>query len=275
VHGRDALAVVNAESGRLLFALNDAADDAGPRLRKAVGRELDDLLEGDLNTASPADIERKSRERVVTLATKEAGRWRDNQTDQLERGLAQVDARLAGDLRGRLEVLRHSAAELLDLDLAVPDPGGRLTRDSRFFFSTGEDAGQTELLTGMIRRSLPGEVGRRRARDHVRQVAAELVTRQVGRARADLQYRLAEATRKLVRVVEQRYADGTERMSSALRAAAELRQASDQEAARQLTYLDRREAELRQALSLLAPEGDGSHNGSGDEARRNRGAMPH
>jgi GTP-binding protein EngB required for normal cell division len=275
VHGRDALAVVNAESGRLLFALNDAADAAGPRLRKTVGRELDDLLEGDLNTASPADIERQGRERVVTLATKEAGRWRDNQTDQLERGLAEVDARLADDLRGKLELLRHSAAELLDLDLAVPDPGGRLTRDSRFFFSTGEDAGQTELLTGMIRRSLPGEVGRRRARDHVRQAAAELVTSQVGRARADLQYRLAEATRKLARVVEQRYADGTERMSSGLRAAAELRQASDQEAARQLSDLDRREAELRQALSLLAPQGDGSHNGSGDEARRNRGAVRH
>jgi hypothetical protein len=124
-------------------------------------------------------------------------------------------------------------------------------------------------------RSLPGVVGRGRAGHPVGLGGAELDTSQVGRARADLQYRLAEATRKLVRVVEQRYADGTERMSSALRAAAELRQASDQEAARQLTYLDRREAELRQALSLLAPEGDGSHNGSGDEARRNRGAMPH
>ena len=74
---------------------------------------------------------------------------------------------------------------------------------------------------------------------------------QVGRARADLQYRLAEATRKLVRVVEQRYADGTERMSSGLRAAAELRQASDEEAARKLSDLNERKAELRQALSLL------------------------
>ena len=216
------------------FALNDAADDAGPRLRSAVGRQLDSLLDGELKTASPADIERKAHERLVALAAEEAGRWREDRTEQLERGLAEVDGRLADDLRAELDVLRHSASELLNLELAVPDPGGRLTRDPRFFFSTGEDAGQTELLTGAIRRSLPGEVGRRRARDHVRRAAAELVTSQIGRARADLQYRLAEATRKLVRVVEQRYADGTERMSSALQAAAELRQASEDEAARKL-----------------------------------------
>ena len=251
VHGRDALAVVNAESGRLLFALNDAADDAAPRLRDAVSRQLDDLLDGELKTASPTDIERNGRERLADLAAAEAGRWREDRTEELERGLAEVDARLADDLRAKLDVLRHSASELLDLDLAVPDPGNRLTRDSRFFFSTGEDVGQTELLAGVIRRSLPGEVGRRRARDHVRRAAADLVTSQIGRARADLQYRLAESTRKLVRVVEQRYADGTERMSSGLRAAAELRQASDEEATRKLNDLGEREAELRQALSLL------------------------
>lgn len=252
VHGRDALAVVNAESGRLLFALNDAADEAALQLRAAVGRALDDLLDGDLNAASPADIERKGRERLVALAAEVAGRWREDRTGELERGLAEVDVRLAEDLRAKLDVLRQSATELLNLDLAVPDPGGRLTRDPRFFFSLGEDVGQTELLAGVIRRSLPGELGRRRARDHVRQAAADLVSSQIGRARADLQYRLAEATRKLVRVVGQRYADGTERMSSGLRAAAELRQASDDEAARKLNDLDEREDELRRALTLLS-----------------------
>jgi GTP-binding protein EngB required for normal cell division len=251
VHGRDALAVVNAESGRLLFALNDAADEAAMQLRAAVGRALDDLFNGGLNAASPTDIERKGRERLVALAAEVAGRWREDRTKELERGLAEVDARLAEDLRAKLDVLRQSASELLNLDLAVPDPGGRLTHDPRFFFSTGEDVGQTELFAGMIRRSLPGELGRRRARDHVRQAAADLVSSQIGRARADLQYRLAEATRKLVRVVEQRYADGTERMSSGLRAAAELRQASDDEAARKLKHLDEREDELRRALTLL------------------------
>ena len=35
VHGRDAVTVVNAKSGRLLFALNDAAEQDGPRLPPA------------------------------------------------------------------------------------------------------------------------------------------------------------------------------------------------------------------------------------------------
>jgi predicted transcriptional regulator of viral defense system len=66
-----------------------------------------------------------------------------------------------------------------------------------------------------------------------------------------LQYRLAEATRALVRVVERRYADGTERMQAALRAAAEWREASGTEAARMESDLAGREAALRRVLSVL------------------------
>ena len=181
----------------------------------------------------------------------EVSRWREDRTELMERGLAEVDTRLAGDLKTELDVLRHSAAELLDLELTVPDPAGRLARDRRFFFSTGEETGQTELLAGVIRRSLPGDLGRRRAREYLRRAAADLVTSQIGRARGDLQYRLAEAMRTLVRVVEQRYADGTERMSSGLQAAAELRQASDAEAAQKEREMAERETALRHTLDLL------------------------
>jgi len=90
-----------------------------------------------------------------------------------------------------------------------------------------------------------------RPREHLRGEAPGLVERQIGRARGDLQYRLAEATRALVRVVEQRDADGTGRMQAALRAAAELRAASDTEAARRETELAGREAALRHVLALL------------------------
>jgi GTP-binding protein EngB required for normal cell division len=251
IHSRDALAVVNAESGRLLLALNDAADEAAPRLRAAIGRKLDELLNGELRAARPADIERVGRERLGALTVAEVSRWRADRTELMERGLAEVDARLADALRTELDVLRHSAAELLDLELTVPDPGGRLARDRRFFFSTGEETGQTELLAGVIRRSLPGELGRRRARDYLRRAAADLVTSQLGRARGDLQYRLAEATRTLVGVVERRYADGTERISSGLQAAAELRQASDAEATQKEREMAERETALRHTLDRL------------------------
>ena len=251
IHSRDAVAVVNAEPGRLLSALNDAADQKVRRLRDEAERQLDELLGGELRAASPADIERRGHEQLAALVLDWVSTWRDERREQIEQGLARVDARLAGDLRAELDMLRGSAAELLDLDLSVPEPGGRLAEDRAFFFSTGEDAGQTELLAGAIRRSLPGGIGRRRAREYLRRTAADLVGSQVGRARADLQYRLTEATRTLVHVVEQRYAAGTDRMSAALRTAADLRQESDAEARRKEADLAEREGALRRVLGLL------------------------
>jgi len=251
VHSRDAVTIVTAESARLLFALNDAADQDAPRLGRQIAGELDELLGGELGAAAPGEIEQRGRERLVTLAVAAADDWRQRQRDRIEQGLASVDARLAADLKTELDVLRDSAAELLGLDLAVPEPGGRLAEDRQFFYTTAEAVDQAELLAGAIRRRLPGELGRRAAREHLRGEAPGLVERLIGRARGDLQYRLAEATRALVRVVERRYADGTERMQAALRAAAELRAASDTEAARRETELAGREAALRHVLALL------------------------
>ena len=251
VHSRDAVAIANAESARLLFALNDAAEADAPRLARQITAGLGALLDGELRSAAPGEIEQRGRERLVTLTVAAAEDWRRRQREHIEQGLASVDGRLAADLKAELDVLRDSAAELLGLDLAVPEPGGRLAEDRRFFYTTGEEVGQTELLAGAVRRWLPGELGRRAAREHLRGEAPGLAERQIGRARGDLQYRLTEATRALVRVVERRYADGTERMQAALRAAAELRAASDTEAARRETELAEREAALRHMLTLL------------------------
>jgi hypothetical protein len=77
------------------------------------------------------------------------------------------------------------------------------------------------------------------------------VNSQVGRARGDLQYRLAEATRALARVVEQRYADGTHRIRSALAAAAELREASAAQAEEKRGELGKQEVALRRVMGLL------------------------
>jgi ribosome biogenesis GTPase A len=251
VHSRDAVAIATAESARLLSALNDAAGQDAPRLSRQIAGELDALLDGDLRAAAPAEIEQRGRERLVALTVAAADAWRRDQRDRIEQGLTAVDARLAADLKTELDVLRGSAAELLGLDLAVPEPGGRLAEDRRFFYTSAEDAGQTELLAGAVRRRLPGELGRRAAREHLRRETPGLTERQIGRARGDLRYRLAEATRALVRVVEQRYADGTGRMRAALRAAAEMRTASGAGAARRHAQLDDREAALRDVLARL------------------------
>jgi Dynamin family len=251
VHGRDAVAIASAESARLLLALNDAAGADGPRLARQVSAQLEALLDGSLRTAGPGDIQQQGRERLAALAVAAADAWRQDQREHIEQGLAAVDARLAAGLKAELDVLRGSAAELLGLDLAVPEPDGRLAEDRRFFYTTAEDVGQTELLAGAVRRHLPGELGRRVAREHLRHEAPGLVEAQIGRARGDLQYRLAEAARALVRVVEQRYAEGTGRMQAALHAAADLREASDTEAARMESGLAAREAAIRRVLATL------------------------
>jgi GTP-binding protein EngB required for normal cell division len=249
VHGRDAVAVVNAESARLLRALNEAAEQDGPRL----GREITGQLDGELRAATAAEIERQGRERLAALTVAAAEAWRQRQREAIEQGLARLDARLAAGLRAELDVLRESAAELLGLDLAVPEPDGRLAESRRFFYVTAAGIGQTELLAGAVRRRLPGDFGRRTAREQLRRDAARLVDSQVGRARADLQYRLSEATRALVRVVDQRYADGTDRIRAALRAAADLSEASAAQVADSERELAEREVAIRHAIGLLDP----------------------
>jgi GTP-binding protein EngB required for normal cell division len=251
VRGRDAVVVVNAESARQLMALNDAAETDGPRLGREVARQLDDVLDGELRDATPAEIERLGRERVVAVTLDAAGAWREQRRQLIEKGLALADARLTGELRKALDVLRDSAAQLLDLDLAVPEPGPWLTEDRRFFYTTADEAGQTELLAGAIRRSLPGELGRRRAREHLRREAPDLVTTQIGRARGDLQYRLSEAARAMARAVQQRYADSTGRMQTALQTAEELRNASSAVAADKERELSERSETLHRILAQL------------------------
>jgi GTP-binding protein EngB required for normal cell division len=252
MHSRDAVAVVNAEAGRLLFALNDAADSDSLRLGREITGQIDAaLLDGELRAARPGEIERQGRERLGGLVVAAAEAWRQQQREAIEAGLARVDTRLAAGLKAELDVLRDAAAELLGLDLAIPEPGGRLAENRRFFYTTGEDVGQTELLAGAVRRWLPGEVGRRAVREHLHREAPALAAKQVGRARGDLQYRLAEAARALVRAVEQRYADGTDRIRSALQSAADLREASAADAAQMEEELSVREAALRHTLGLL------------------------
>jgi hypothetical protein len=251
VHGRDAVTVVNGESGRLLMALNDAAQIDGPRLGREINFQLEALLDGELRDAAAAQIERRGRERLAVLTVEAAETWRRQRTEIIERGLAAVDARLAADLKTELDVLRGSAAELLGLDLAVPEPQGRLAESRRFFYTGDVGVGQTDLLASAVRRALPGELGRRRARDYLRRDAPGLVETQIGRARGDLQYRLAEATRTLARAVEQRYGDGIGRIQSALQAAAELREASAAQAEQMERELADREAALRHVMGLL------------------------
>jgi small GTP-binding protein len=248
---QDAADLATAESARLLAGLNDAAERAVRESAGSVSAQLEALLVGGLRSAGPAEIERTGRARLAELAVAAAEAWRQQQAERLEQALARLDARLTAELQAELDAVRDAAAELLGLKLAVPGPDGRLVPDLRFFYLVTEQAGQTELLAGAIRRRLPGEAGRRRARTYLHLEAESLVPQQIGRARADLQYRLAEATRELVRAVGDRYAESAGRLEGALRTAAAARAATADDVARVDAELAGRQQALDHVLALL------------------------
>jgi small GTP-binding protein len=249
--GRDAADLAAAESRRLLAALNAAAEAETGRLTVEFRDQIDDLFGGELAAAPAAEIERRGRDRLRDLVAAAAESWRQDQRERCEDGLGRLEQRLVAELSAELDALRGAAAELLGLELAVPAGSGRLRPDRRFFFDLAENVDQAELLAGAVRRRMPGELGRRLARDHVRAEIADLAGSQIGRARADLQYRLAEATRRLVQDVRQRYADSTDRLTAALDTAAALRAETVGEAEGRLAGLARREQALRGVLGQL------------------------
>jgi GTP-binding protein EngB required for normal cell division len=248
---QDAVDLAQAESARLLADLNAAAERAARASAASTGRKLEALLMGDLASATAADIQATGRARLGELAVEAAEEWRQRQAEHIEQALARLDERLMDDLRAELDAVREAAAELLGLTLSVPGPGQRLAPDLRFFYLTAEQAGQTELLAGVMRTRLPGEAGRRLARAYLHREAASLVPQQIGRARADLQYRLAEATRKLVRSIGARYAESTFRLESALSTAAVARESTTEDAARLDHELAARLQSLSHVLTLL------------------------
>ncbi len=243
------------QSRRLLGALNDAAAQAVPRLSAAVAGSLAEFLDGDLATAAPASIERDGRARLTELVGRAVEAWRQDQADRLERGLREIDDKLAAELEADLAAVRAAAADLLGLDLALPAPGEKLPASLGFFYTMAERVDQAELLAGSVRRRLPGDYGRRLARQRLLAEVGELVGSQLGRARGDLQYRLAEATRGLLKEVRDRYAGSTQRLTAALDRAAGIRADADGQGAARLAELADRERALRAILGELPDSG--------------------
>lgn len=211
---QDAADLVAGEQRRALGALNQAAEQENGRLVAETRAALTALLDGELAGADPGVIDERGHTWLAHRAREGADAWREQQRMRLEESLAELDARLVAGLARELGEIRDAARDLLDLDLAVPDTGERLVASRRFFYAGTEISGQTELLAGAVRRRLPGEFGRRRARDHLLAQVADLAPKLVGRARSDLQYRLSESTRRLARGIDERYAGTIGRLAS-------------------------------------------------------------
>ena len=261
--GTAAADLAAAESKRMLAGLNEAAELQTARLAAELRAAIGGLLDGELAAAPPGEVEQQGRDRLARLAVDGAESWRQAQRERLEGGLTALDDRLTRDLAAELGAVRDAAAELLGLELATPGPQERLAPDRRFFYSVAESIDQAELLAGAVRRRLPGELGRRLARDHVLGEVRDQAERQIGRARADLQQRLAEATRQLILAVGHRYSGSTDRLARALQTATVLREQTAGQAAGTLAELAGREQALRGVLARLERL-DGGGDGQDD-----------
>ena len=247
----DGVPVVNGESARLLFALNDAADADAARLRRSIASQLDVILDGELSATSPAEIGRLGPGRLASLTRAEVRAWQQRQQASIRQTLSRLDRRLAGDLAAHLETLRDSAAELLGLDLARPDPDGQLTRTQwRAGPATGA-AGPSGLNLPGAHLAMPGEWGRRRARQQLHDQIADLVTAQLDTACTELRDQLTAATRALAAAVERRSADAAAQLQAARRAADDIRESSTAEARHTADRQNTRERALRRVLGLL------------------------
>lgn len=242
-----------AASRRLLTSVNTAAGDAGSRITGDVSRQLAAVLRAELAGARPAEIERLGRARLAGLIRESVDCWRQQQAGHLQSGLDSLARRLSAELVTELAAVRDAAAGLLGVELLIPQGSLQLSPGPGFFYDFGEYVDQAELLAGAIRRHLPGPAGQRRMRQHLTGQVPGLVDRQLGRARADLQDRLAEATRRLIAEIRRSHGASAERLTEALDQAGRIRGESADQAARQLASLAERGQRLRQALDLLGP----------------------
>src|ERR1039458_6115246 len=98
--GRDAADVAAAESKRLLAELNDTAERETARLPAQLHAQISGLFHGELAIATPAEIQRRGRERLSQLTIAAAELWRQAQQDRLVGGLRRLGARLTRRLWG-------------------------------------------------------------------------------------------------------------------------------------------------------------------------------
>lgn len=271
----DAVAQQRRETAALseaAFAELIAATDA--EAADLLGKEEGPLiahLDAYLTTTSsrPAEAETAALEIAAERIRAAVDAWRDRRRRELDAAIAELDERLSARLSEHIRSVRAAAAELFRVDLPPLPPPATLSSGLGFSYAFDPDPGQFEALAGIVRRRLlPGGLARRQVARHVTDRAAQLLDKQIGRARADFQAQLTDSGRSLARELQRRFDDGAGRIAEAISAAVGLRAARQPDLAAAKAAA-RSTAELAGALAGRAQElGNpaGARDGSGNHA---------
>ena len=245
----EALAVAAADLRRLRQALDEAAAEQVMPLTNTA-RERLRAVQDAADPGSAAALEDAGDAALVELIRPAVQDWRQQRAAALEAGLRAAAGRQQELLDAAVAGIRQAAQDHLGVRLRagatpveLPDPG-------RYYYSFEAEIGWGAPLDAAVRRWLPGELGRRRARAWLDGQAVRLVDLHLGRARADFQSRLAAAGRALTCAVRASYADTQRRLTSALDAPA--RPGSTPEQARTIQNEQRALAQLAEQLDELA-----------------------
>lgn len=225
---REAHQLATGEVRRLIEETDVEAErtvvDNTPALLRAVGEHLNQSPERDLGR-----LELSAREVAAERIRGVLDDWRARRAAALDDQLAALDDRLARRLDDQIRRVRSAAEDLFALDLLDPPEPTRLTSAGRFRYAFADDPGTVDALAAAIRTRLPGSLGRRRVAAHMDERVAELMEKQVGRARSDFQSRLQDTARVLHRELDRRFEEGAGRLASAVRQAATLASRADAE----------------------------------------------
>jgi hypothetical protein len=197
---RQLRALVDATRRTTLDDLDASADRFRRRLAKEVLSSVAEFaLERGNEGAGGRQIEEGGHALAADAIRMALPPWQEERSTAIQDELRKLHERISTDVSAAIDDIRAAGRTLLEIDLTLAYEPPELPRSTRFNFDFNEDAGSTELLAGSIRRHLPAPLARRRAMAWLSRDVTDLIERHVGRARADLQERLAEACAAMVR----------------------------------------------------------------------------
>jgi GTP-binding protein EngB required for normal cell division len=184
--------ICDATRRRLLGALTESAHDLvhelGPRSRKRATETFEAAAD-----AAPEDAAAAARAAAVADIVDAVEDWRSRRAALAETELQAMVDRLNAEVGRQLDDLRDAAREHLGVELGGEGDAVTLDAGRGFWYATEPGMGWELPGAELIHRHGPGARGR--ARSRLLEEVLELADRQVGRARSDLQQRIADTVR--------------------------------------------------------------------------------